>query len=282
MKIKYLGTAAAEAIPAMFCVCEKCREARKRGGKNIRTRSQALIDGALLIDFPADTFMHCVQNDIDLSEISDCLVTHTHADHFYGGDLCSAMPGFSVLADKKPILTFHGSRGAMLEVNSVVNKLDPSANKYIAVDILWGLYEPHAVGEFTVTTMQAIHDPAAHPVIYIIENKEGKRLLYAHDTGYFCDEVWDYIKKSGVKFDFVSLDCTNANDPQMPHCAHMNLTDNIRVMNRLKELGAADGKTIFCANHFSHNGTDVLYEEFSEIAEKAGIITSYDGMEVEF
>ncbi len=58
MRIKYFGTAAAEGFPGLFCSCEACERARKAGGKNIRTRSQALIDRALLIDFPADTYMH--------------------------------------------------------------------------------------------------------------------------------------------------------------------------------------------------------------------------------
>lgn len=48
MKIKYLGTAAAEGIPALFCRCDICKEARKRGGREIRTRSQAIIDEKLL------------------------------------------------------------------------------------------------------------------------------------------------------------------------------------------------------------------------------------------
>ena len=94
--------------------------------------------------------------------------------------------------------------------------------------------------------------------------------------------MWEFFEKSGIKLNFVSLDCTQANDPVMTYVGHMNLNDNIRVMNRLKEIGAADENTIFCSNHFSHNGADVLYEEFSEIAKKSGIITSYDGMEVEF
>lgn len=53
MKIKYLGTAAAEGIPAIFCECANCKRSRMLGGKNIRTRSQAIIDDVLLIDFPA-------------------------------------------------------------------------------------------------------------------------------------------------------------------------------------------------------------------------------------
>ena len=53
MKIKFLGTAAAEAYPAMFCDCENCKKAESLGGKNIRTRSQALIENDMLIDFPS-------------------------------------------------------------------------------------------------------------------------------------------------------------------------------------------------------------------------------------
>ncbi len=58
MKIRYLGTAAAEGIPAIFCDCEVCRKSRELGGRNFRTRSQAIIDDTLLIDFPSDTYAH--------------------------------------------------------------------------------------------------------------------------------------------------------------------------------------------------------------------------------
>lgn len=281
MKIKYLGTAAAEAIPGMFCVCEKCREAKKRGGKNIRTRTQVIIDDELLIDFPADTFYHMMKYDIDLEKIDNCIISHTHSDHLYTGDLCCLIPGYSVLTKKRPFITFHGSDGAMRYLNSKVGEISINARQTIGIESIEP-YKPKKIGNHTVTAMKAVHDPGAYPLIYIIENSEGKKILYAHDTGYFCSEVWEFIEKNGVKFDYVSLDCTNANDPVMYYDAHMNLNDNIRVMNRLKEMGAADNATVFCSNHFSHNGKDVLYEDFSEIAKKAGILTSYDGMEVEF
>lgn len=44
MQIKLLGTAAYERIPAMFCQCAACEQARKLGGKNIRTQAQAIIN----------------------------------------------------------------------------------------------------------------------------------------------------------------------------------------------------------------------------------------------
>ncbi len=52
MKLTYLGTAAAEGWPAVFCNCPCCRQARVLGGKDIRTRSQALVNEDLLLDLP--------------------------------------------------------------------------------------------------------------------------------------------------------------------------------------------------------------------------------------
>ena len=45
MNIQYLGTAAAEGWPAPFCACPVCSYARAARGRNLRTRTQALIGG---------------------------------------------------------------------------------------------------------------------------------------------------------------------------------------------------------------------------------------------
>ena len=45
MELQYLGTAAAEGWPALFCDCRICRHARETGGKELRTRTQSLVDG---------------------------------------------------------------------------------------------------------------------------------------------------------------------------------------------------------------------------------------------
>ena len=69
MKFHFLGTAAAEGIPALFCECAVCKEAREKGGRFIRTRSQALIDDDLLIDFNPDSYMHFLRYGIDAVKI---------------------------------------------------------------------------------------------------------------------------------------------------------------------------------------------------------------------
>ena len=57
MKFQYLGTAAAEGIPALFCNCDICRTAARRGGKELRMRSGALVNDKLLIDLSPDLFV---------------------------------------------------------------------------------------------------------------------------------------------------------------------------------------------------------------------------------
>ena len=74
MKFRYLGTAASEGWPALFCNCEYCLKAKKLGGKNLRTRSQAIVNDDMLIDFPGDTFAHMLATGMDFSKVRWCLV----------------------------------------------------------------------------------------------------------------------------------------------------------------------------------------------------------------
>src|SRR4030042_946112 len=51
MRLFFLGTAAAEGYPAIFCNCANCRQARLLGGRDQRFRSALLVNDDLLIDF---------------------------------------------------------------------------------------------------------------------------------------------------------------------------------------------------------------------------------------
>ena len=89
----------------------------------------------------------------------------------------------------------------------------------------------------------------------IIE-KDGNSILYAHDTGYFLDETWEYIEKSNIKFDFVALDCTSILN-ENAYNNHMGLKACCDVKERLLKKNATES-TVFCLHHFSHNGKLML------------------------
>ena len=53
MRLFFLGTAAAEGFPGIFCKCERCREARKLGGRNFGGVKAAPPDALTAKDRPA-------------------------------------------------------------------------------------------------------------------------------------------------------------------------------------------------------------------------------------
>ncbi|MCL2107596.1 MAG: MBL fold metallo-hydrolase [Oscillospiraceae bacterium] len=281
MRLKYLGTAAAEGIPGMFCTCAVCETARRLGGRDIRTRSQALADGRLLIDFPPDTYLHALHGGLDLPGISACLITHAHSDHLCPGELEYRIPGYAykgaVGAYHREPLRVYATARAMEHIRAAnIDGLE-SAGAVTLHEIR--PFEPFSVDDFTVTALTADHAPETGPVCYIIE-RGGSAMLYAHDTGWFPEETWSCLARLPTRLRFVSMDCTEAAAGDYRN-GHMCLAVNAQLRDRLLSLGRADAETVFCANHFSHNGR-LNHAELVQAAAKYDFLVSYDGMEVSF
>lgn len=279
MKIKYLGTAAAEAVPAMFCECKVCRIARKEGGKNIRTRSQAIVDDRLLIDFGPETNYHSFRYGIDLSRIETCIITHSHRDHLYVEDIENRRSGFSHLEENAPPLTFFASEPVINIIFDFLKKRNMHKDGVVKTETV-RCFEPFYAEGYKITALPARHDPNAGAVFYMIE-KGGKALLYAHDTGLFPSGVWEHFEKVLPHFDFVSLDCT-AGSKLINYEMHLNYEKCRFIKEKMLSDGYADDKTVFCLNHFSHNGLEHSYEDFCKLPQIKGFKASYDGMELEF
>ena len=75
MKIQYLGTAAAEGIPAIFCTCELCRKTARAGSAEVRCRSSVLINDQILIDLTPDIYYQKMRWNLDLSQLEAVFVT---------------------------------------------------------------------------------------------------------------------------------------------------------------------------------------------------------------
>ncbi len=278
MKITFYGTAAAEAMPALYCYCDHCERARKAGGRNIRTRSQALVNDDLLIDMPPDTYMHVINYGLDLRGIYQVLITHCHEDHLYPLEFCNLGIPF---AHRKPdaeqvqIYISEKSSPVLVETLEKAKIAGDEAQHHIVK-----AFEPFEAGRYTVTPLLANHAMKLDPLIYVISDGE-KTMLYGNDTGWFLPETWEYIEKNKIHFDFVSLDCTCTCD-EIPYANnHMNLLTCANTKKKMLEIGCADENTVFCLHHFSHNG-GYTYDELVPVAAELGFLVSYDSMEYEF
>lgn len=272
MKLTYLGTAAAEGFPAIFCNCEHCREARALGGKNVRTRSQAIINDELVIDLPADTYSHFLNNNIEGNKIKYLLVTHSHQDHFYHNELLMRRPPYAHNMTSPRLKVFCGSGTA-----AIIEK--ECNDEKLAIDCKQICYfETVSVGDYSVTALPARHYEGDGALFYII--KSDKTLLYAHDTGYFYDEVFEYIKTNGISFDMISLDCTYVDRPVSDSNTHMGIDNINRVVKRLADIGAVTDKTQVYINHFSHNAAPI-HDKLEKRVAEYGYKVSYDGLTVQ-
>ena len=278
MKITYLGTAAAEGVPAMFCNCPTCQAAKKLGGRELRSRSQIIIDNTLGVDFPPDAFYHALRFGVDLSAIGHLLVTHSHMDHFYAHDFILRGYKYSY-QHTSPVLHIYGNEQVQAVFDECTRREMRSDVKDKITMSAIKPFEPYTVGAYTVTAFPAVHSVQEQAFLYLIE-REGKGYLHLYDTGMPPVEMFEYLQKEGKKVLLVSLDCTFV-DTSPPHSnRHMGVQENLQVMKLLKSYGVADGNTKFVITHFSHNSAPITVH-LSEIEKQYGFIAAYDGMEIE-
>ncbi len=275
MHIKILGTAAAEGIPALFCNCPVCSHARKTGGKEIRTRAQTLIDNRLLIDFPADSYMHMLNNHIDLSAISHLLVTHSHDDHFYPMDLLMRLPGYGKNWGQKQLHVYGNA--------AVIGLLKEMAKRFSEPEI-WNYLVPHEVkpfdtfmlDEYKITALPASHMKTEDALLYLLE-KDSVCYLHAYDTGVLSEKFYQGLR--GKQVNCVCVDCT------MGKCfsqywGHMGFENVLDLKERLDREKITNSNTKWVITHFSHNG-NWLYEDMEKELRQSPISVAYDGMKID-
>ena len=206
------------------------------------------------------------------------LVTHSHTDHFYPAELVNRGGCYS-----------HGMKSPTLDIfcNEAVrdyfykaagHELVPDVEQRLRFHIVRP-FECVSAGPYRVTPLPAKHMDTEQALFYLIE-REGRSLLYAHDTGRFYPEVYEFLAGRAAPLSAVSLDSTSGRFENGENDGHMGLPDAAAVRLRLLEAGAAGPNTRFIANHFSHNG-GWLHDEFARNAAPYQIEPAYDGMTVE-
>ena len=290
MKIQFLGTAAAEGVPAVFCRCKACEYARQAGGREIRTRSGALIDGKLKLDFGPDSYHHMLAYGLCFADVHSVLVTHSHSDHFSPLELEFRYPVYSDIGDGEPPMTIYGNE-AVGELAKPFFRADRDRLAFCRMTP----FEPVEIEGYRVTALEAVHCTDGkgdrYPVefmgrtlhrsedaLFFLIEKDGDSILYAHDTCEFTERDMDFL--AGKRLGLVSLDCTGGvlHFDYTRWVGHMSADGCLRMREKLMQNGAADEKTVFVASHFSHNGV-APYGELCAVL--PGFLVAYDGMTAE-
>lgn len=276
MKLTFLGTGAAEGVPAMFCNCPFCRDARERG--ELRTRSQLLLDGELSVDFPPDAFYHSTRRGVDFSALKYVLVSHSHQDHFCANDFLMRGYKFARNMTEPELSVFGGEETCEMFCEGTRREMRAEVGEHIRLYVV-SAFEEVSFGGWKIYPLKAKHS-SKDPLVFLIE-KDGKRVFHLHDTGLLPEEDYEFLARvGGAPADAAVLDCTLLFDRADKNARHMGLYEDMEVLSRLEALGLADGHTKKIVTHFSHNAEPTA-ERLRRAEEQFGVIAAYDGMELE-
>ena len=274
MKVTFLGTAAAEAIPALWCECAVCATAKARGGKELRRRCSYLVDDDTMVDFGPDAFWQATEFDIDLTQLKRIIFTHPHSDHLNPTDLYWRLgPNFSAVSK---MLTIIGSRPVFTKIESYFRGQGATTDleKFFIKPIEVSAGTPCTDDDMTVLPLAANHAPGLDAMVYVIE-RHGRRLLIANDTGWLPDASWQTL--AGIRLDAAVIESTCvAKNPDAMN-GHMGINSTVAFRDRLQELKCLTPETAVVTNHFSHNG-GMNHAEMVEAYGCHGITVAYDGM----
>ncbi|SEA30253.1 phosphoribosyl 1,2-cyclic phosphate phosphodiesterase [Desulfuromusa kysingii] len=260
-KLIFLGTSAANGVPAFYCDCAACREAKANPALS-RSRSSILISGQqnILIDVSPDLRQQLLREGI--SHIDNLILTHTHFDHIGG------------LAEMEYFIRLN-SKQALCSLMSKESK------KYI--DLNYGFMSdclaivPFPVGStttldgLTYTSLKAHHAPGTLGVM--IESPSHKKVAYLPDTG----ELDEDVKEILVGVETLILDATFWKKNRMPD-------DHNSVESAIQAGVELQANQIYLTHLAMHYDEPVTDRELNDYLKQYGdhIHLAYDGLRIDF
>lgn len=282
MFLKLLGSAAAEGWPATFCDCEACREARRRGGKNIRRRTTYQLGDTVHVDWGPDSYNSMISFGLDYAPLQHLFITHAHQDHWCPEELAWRRRGYSRIPEGSHLAIYGNSH-----VEETLLKANPSLDDIAAEFRAVKPYEAIELGpDFTAYGFTASHSTDDELALNYLLMYQGRGLVIGNDTGWWIPESWDFLQSFPLSV--VVMDCTSGplgTGPRDKNTSwvgthHLNCEWVVEVRDELARRGALMADHTFIANHFSHNG-GWLHEQLEEFFTPKGILVGYDGLEVQ-
>ncbi len=269
MRFQFLGTAASEGFPGLFCNCAVCAEARRLGGKNLRLRSALLVNDDLLVDFGPDLLAASQQLNLNLWKVRTGLITHTHEDHFAPDHFFLRSQPFGGGANI-PVMRLYGSRDVATELTAKGLDMVQARLEFRAVSA----FESWQDNGYTFSAFRAYHAIDHLDALFYSISDDKHSILYATDTGYFPEDTWQALR--GQTFDTLILEETVGTGS---YDQHLSFETFLQVLNRIRAEGMLRPGARVLAHHFSH-AHNPLHAELNAFFAPHGVEAAYDGMEV--
>lgn len=247
MKLLFLGTGAADRM--------NLEQDSDFLNKDHRRCSCALLGDHVMIDCGPHALNSLKIAQIPLTNITDIIITHRHADHF----------NISAINE---IAKNGGVRLWLREGDAVECDAEITYMR---------LFETYQIGEFSVVGVPANHEPATFPQHLCISDGD-KKLFYALDGAWILNDAASFVKQA--EFDAIVLDATIGDYSGDMRLGEHNSIPMIRLMvDSMRTLKVVRGDTSVILSHIAcclHKN----YVETCKIVENDGFTVAYDGLEL--
>lgn len=224
--------------------------------KDHRRCSCAILDRKIMLDCGAHALNSLSVAKIDLSQITDIVITHLHSDHFN-------IDAINKVYENNPNLKL------WVRDDAIVSKDCKAKVEYMKN------FVEYDIGSFSFTGVPANHQ--AFPQHLCIE-KDGKKLFYSLDGAWMLNDTANFLKNK--LFDFVVLDATVGDYVGDYRLGEHNSIPMIRLMvPSMKTLNIINDNTEIYLSHIAcclHKP----YEETCEITKNDDFKIAYDGLSV--
>lgn len=279
MKIKILGTGAAEGVPAPFCKCRFCEYSRKHLDKELRKRSSVLVDDILLVDFGPDILWNSLAHKVEYCNIKYIIFSHSHFDHFCISSLLLASKKYRENKISVPIVLV-GSEQLFQKLQNLMHVME------INGDDFWSNYkfiigrqgDKILLGNYTVEVISSTHSKTEECFLYLIEDKKNTFFYSTDTTIYNVEEIFGQYKGS---IDLILSDCTYGIHSQNAfRNRHMGVNDNFEIWKEMYNRGLLKDTSKYILTHFSHDSM-IPHRSMCDYTKKKNMEVAYDGMEIE-
>jgi phosphoribosyl 1,2-cyclic phosphodiesterase len=233
---------------------------------SFRGSSSILLNGKILVDCGPTVPDAMEALGVDLSGLTDILITHSHADHF------------SLESLKKVIDLAEHKLNLWIE--------DGAAEKAVKLEIACNIQKLKTGKEYDLDGYRVQPLPANHRVsrstetaLHFLFSCESKYILYALDGAWLTTAAWKAVQN--IQLDAVIWDGTIGDMPGDYRVFAHNSLPMIRLMNQsLKGNGVYSDSTRILLSHMARSLHPPHAELQAKLAEE-GMEASHDGMVLE-
>ncbi|MBT3344070.1 MAG: MBL fold metallo-hydrolase [Gemmatimonadetes bacterium] len=263
MRILFLGTGAADWPRTYEATLEQATSGAVRGTSAVLVNENMLIDCGPTVPDALALF------GVDVSRITDMLITHTHGDHL-DAEAMSRLLAARGQAEPLRIRVESASLARLqeLELEGVeIHVLEPGQ-----------IFE---VQGLTVTALAANHvvDAPQQPLHYLLES-QGRRVMYATDGAWLLKQTWLALREQPL--DGLIWDATNGETEGDWRIFEHNSVDMIRLMMQtLRREEIVTDQTRVWLTHMART-LCAPHQQMSERLRPEGLVPAHDGLVVDW